>query len=313
MDNTLHFTPLSEEGLESIARSFDPAGEEVAALLADVLAGAQEDTEYAVSAARGCLLLRIFDMGRYLFCYPYPLTEEADAPGAVEELALYTVWQEIPLVLTDVPAEEIGGLFARGFRHITADAEDPDAATFRVQIATECQLTEKVPTVPGEGLLLTPWREDDVSAYARLCRDEGVNRFWGYDYREDDPARTDAAFSAVREEEWIHGVALSVAIRRTGPAHRTQETGALLGEGVLFAFDGRGGARAALRLFPDAQGQGWGRRAMSALCELAARIGLVRLTLECMTENSPSVALLSHFGEPLAAPPGLVRRTLALL
>ena len=31
---------------------------------------AEDDTEYAVAVMYGCLLVRIFDMGRYLFLFP---------------------------------------------------------------------------------------------------------------------------------------------------------------------------------------------------------------------------------------------------
>ena len=119
------FYDLKEIGSESIADKLPlPRGDAL-----EIMAGyADEDAEVAISGAFGCLLVRIYDGGEYLFSYPYPLTESADEAGAVEEIALYALREGLPLVFFDVPRDSLPVLLM-GFRHADVDAEDEYAET----------------------------------------------------------------------------------------------------------------------------------------------------------------------------------------
>ena len=71
----------------------------------------------------------------------------------------------------------------------------------------------------------------------------------------------------------------------------------LLGEAVLYAFDGMGGAEIAIRLLPENRGMGLGKSTVSALFEYAAKIGLTKLSAFIDKRNSASIKLFSNFME----------------
>ena len=110
---------------------------------------ADSDADVAISGAFGCLIVRIYDGGEYLFSYPYPLTESADESGAVEEVSLYALREGLPLVFIDVPRESLP-ILLMGFRHADVDAEDETADTYRVTVKSECALIKKAPETNRE-------------------------------------------------------------------------------------------------------------------------------------------------------------------
>ena len=143
-----------------------------------------DDVEVGVSEYEKCILVRICDMGRYSFVYPILMSESADPIAAIEEIRAYAVREEIPLVLTDVPREDLGDILPM-FRHTVVDAEDAQCESFRVRIESECSLLEEVPQIFGARVALVPVCEQDAPMMARLARDGETNKYWGYDYLSD--------------------------------------------------------------------------------------------------------------------------------
>ena len=254
--------------------------------IVDSLAYDGGDVEYAAAVFGRCLIFRIYDMGRYLFLFPYALSDGADVASAIEATSEYAMREEIPLVFSDVPAESLSVF--RGFRHIDIDAEDANAETYRVRIKTECELISEIPEVSLGRVTLNAISAQDIADYAKLCKDENVNKYWGYDYSEDNPSPTDEYFFALAREELARGVSMSMAIRAQGE---------FCGEAVLYAFDGRGSAEFAIRLLPRFHGLGLGSEALLATCEIAKSVGLTVLRSKVFSKNISSVAMIKKVAQ----------------
>ncbi len=257
---------------------------------------AEDGADAAVSGAFGCLLIRICDGGEYIFSYPYPLTESADESGAVEEVAQYALREGLPLVFFDVPRESLPVLMT-GFRHADIDAEDESAETYRVTVKSECSLIEKAPEVTYGAVTLRELTDADKEEYARICLDSENNKYWGYDFKEDEPNADAEFFMNTARAERALGTAISFAVLCKGK---------FVGEAALYAFDCRGGAETAIRILPEYQGRGLSGDIIEGLFEMCRKIGLVRLYAEVFSENKPSVAFCSKHMETLSDEGGRV-------
>lgn len=283
----LSFSLLDENSISALVRKLSLElgdGDTVAGMLESFLEIASEGPEVAVTSAYGELLVRIYDCGRYSFVYPIEVGEETDTDAALSALAAYSVRELIPFYLTDTPREELDRL-RRLFSHLDARAYDDDEDSFVALVYSECDMLDGVPTLTEQGITLSPITDEDITAYAALSRSEEVGRYWGYDYKEDESDADDGYFLRVAESEFARGVAVSFAVREGG------ENSPMLGEAVLFDFDYRGGAMAAVRLLPEHWGRGIGTRAFGALVSMARDIGLKHLRAEVMAENLPSLAM----------------------
>ena len=58
----------------------------------------------------------------------------------------------------------------------------------------------------------------DCGDYAALCRDARRNRWWGYDYREEQPHPPEEWFLQASEEDYAAGRELGLAVRLRGRA-----------------------------------------------------------------------------------------------
>ena len=267
---------FAEDELEyarEITSSFLPLSEE------------DEDVEVGICLAHGCVLVRIFDMGRYSFVYPISVSEAADTGLALGEVRAYAVREEVPLVLTDIPREEVSVLLTAA-RHLTIDSSDVDGEFYRAELMQECMLVEDVPSVSDGELELREISENDIPSMARLARSEEVNRYWGYDFREDAPNASDEYFYDCAMSDASRGQALTLAVRY-GDEY--------IGEVVLHAFDYLGGAELGIRLLPEWQGRGLGARALELAFDVARSIGLVRVWGSVMRENERSVSMLKKY------------------
>ena len=265
--------------------------EEIEDVLSALLAYYSEEgaSEIAATVAEGSLLVRLFDYGRYSFLYPIPLLPSADVLSALRAIRDYAVYEEVPLVLTDVPREDIAELCGY-FRHIRLDSESADNASFTAEIFGDLSLIDSPPSISYGRIVLDALTEADIPEYARLSRDPEVNKFWGYDYREDYPDAPDAFFFEVQEGERSRGSALSLAVRFDG---------VLIGEAVLHADNLEGGVECAFRLFPEHWGKGLGRETLYAALALAERIGYRRIICRVKPENERSRKLLSSVMTPV--------------
>lgn len=247
------------------------------------------DIEYAVSQAHGCALIRVFDMGRYIFIFPCELEEDADASAAIRDVCEYAVREEVPMVFSDVPCMALS--YFAGYRHMDIDAEDEACDAYRVRIKTECELISEIPEEVGERVKLDALREDDIPLYAELCRDVELNKYWGYDYREDIACPSDEYFYKNSELEFLRGTAVSFAVRACDD---------FIGEATLYAFDGRGAAEFAIRILPAWQGHGLGTEAVLVLEKIARKMGLISIGSKVLRENAASVAMLQRLTDDVS-------------
>ena len=286
----ISFKVLSSQNQDAICKLFvKDLDEDAASALCELIYGIDtecDDLEYAVSVHKSCLLVRIFDMGRYLFVYPCELSESADVRGAIDAVREYAMREEIPLVFVDTPGYALSEF--SGYRHMDIDADDPDSIVYRVRIKTECELISEIPEVKGERVELSSLREADIPLYAELCKNKNVNKYWGYDYSEDVKDPSDEYFFESARADFERGVAVTMAVRCSGE---------FAGEATIYAFDGMGGAEFAVRLLPDFCGKGLGREAVLAAMEAARQIGLVRLYAKIMKENTASIAMFRKISD----------------
>lgn len=254
--------------------------EEIEEILCSFYDCSDGSLEVAVSAAHGCMLIRIFD-GEYLFPYPVSLTDTADARSAADEIRLYAIKEEIPLAFIDVPSEELSEL-ASLFLHTSIDAEDESRDSYTVRVNSELASIDEIPCVALEDVSLGILTDADKEKYARLSRDREVNKYWGYDYSADAPDADDDYFMQIALEEFLRGAALSLAVRLDGE---------FIGEAIFYAFDLQGGAECAVRLLPEYQGKKIGIKALDLMIKIACDIGLSRLYATVKNANFASVAL----------------------
>lgn len=261
--------------------------DDVFEILHGMLECMDEDMELAATASDGCLLLRVFDMGRYVFPFPYEISEDADVLSAVLKISEYAMREEISPVFTDVPPEAVA-LFI-GYRHMDIDAENGEELSYRIRIKTECELLSEIPEVSAGRVSLSAISDDDKERYAALCKDRATQKYWGYNYLDDvGEDVSDSYFLESARTEFENGVSLSAAVRYDGE---------FVGEAVIYAFDGRGGAEFAVRIFSDCFGHGIGSLATEATINLARRIGLRKLRALIMEENVASIKMAEKFME----------------
>ena len=279
----ISFKVFNEENLEEVVTSVAPTEDLISEIseLASSFSFDIPDLEFALSYAHGCALVRVFDMGRYSFLYPYVMTEGADPISAIDEMCEYAMREEIKFVVDDVPKECVCDFLS--FRHMDVDARDPLGESFRITVKTECDLMGDIPEVKLGRVELNSLAEADITEYARLSKDKNVNKYWGYNYSEDATCPEDEYFYEIAMNELSSGISVTMAIRCEG---------VFVGEAIIYAFDGRGRAEFAIRLLPEWQGKGIGTEGVRAICLAAEELGLVRISSRIMKENLPSIRML---------------------
>ena len=279
---------------------------ELCADAGDVIAGLSEmmgdDMSVAFAYCDEVLYARIYDGERYVFPLPFMLSEDADARGACITLAAYSVREMVPLIITDVPRDELE-FICSVFPHVDAFTYDDDDDTFYLNVNNECDMLDSVPVPELDGVTLDELCEADRDRYAALCRDRELNRYWGYDVDADNPDGDPDFYLATVRRELDCGVALTLAVR---------EGGELVGEATVYGFDYLGSASIAVRVMSDSHGRGIGSRATAALIELARRMGLTTLTAEILEQNTASVKMTAKYMDRVKVENGKVYFALSL-
>lgn len=231
------------------------------------------------------LYARIFDGERYVFPLPFMLSDSADASEACLSLAKYSQRELIPLIITDVPRDELDFLCSV-FPHVDAYTYEDDDDSFYVKVNNECDMLTEVPQIEYNGITLSELLDSDEESYAELCADRELNKFWGYDVDCDNPDGNSQFYLDVVRREFLDGIAITLAIR---------EHGEFVGEATIYNFDYCGGASIAVRVRRDCHSRGVGSRATEALIKLSKSIGLSTLYAEILNENEHSIKMTSKF------------------
>lgn len=154
-----------------------------------------------------------------------------------------------------------------------------------VEVHSELANLKRAPKAKSERLTYSLITEDDIPEYNRLCMDEELNKYWGYDYRDD--LKGELTYDYYYNDavaDYKNKVGLSMAIRLENK---------LIGEVVINEFNLRGSANIGIRLLPEYKGKGYGKEAFAAACDYALYgIGLKRVTAYCYRENIASYKML---------------------
>ena len=244
-----------------------------------------DETDCAFAYLERVLYVRIYDGERYVFPLPFMLDADADAREACIRLAAYAIRELIPLIITDVPREELEFLCSV-FPHIDAFTYEDDDDSFYVKVNNELDMLDGVPCIELDGITLDELTDSDKEKYARLCQDRELNQYWGYDVDVDNPDKVIEYYLEVVRRESSFGVAMALAVR---------EDGELVGEATIYDFNYLGSALIAVRVLPECHGRGIGSRATKALIELARQIGLKEVRAEVYAKNEKSIKMTSRY------------------
>lgn len=248
-----------------------------------------EECKLLFEISGNCLLVRVFEEEKgYYFLYPVTLTESADVALALTEISAYCVSQEIPEVISEVQVCDLPAVL-RGVLHADVDSIDGEGLYFAVSVKTEAMLLEDLPEHMYEDIYLCEPCEAYAEELLRLYRDKKNNRFWGYDLADDIKDFCIEDILSNQRDEFARSASLTWAVTVLSD----EGENVCVGEAVIYAFDGRGGAEAAFRVLPEWQGRGYGRKILLAEAELAGKIGLRRLICRAARENVAATRTIS--------------------
>ena len=100
----ISFTVLNEDSIENINTKYtSQLSDEDTQNFMDIAESyiSDDDVEFAISFSSGCALIRVFDMGRYSFMFPYEICADANPHGAISDMSEYAMREEIPFVVCD--------------------------------------------------------------------------------------------------------------------------------------------------------------------------------------------------------------------
>lgn len=144
--------------------------------------------------------------------------------------------------------------------------------------------------IETERLSISRITEKDKDAYAKLYLDEELNKYWGYDYKNDlnGEKPTPEYFFRFQNALFEKKEECSFAVRLNGQ---------LIGELVLHNFDFYGGVEMGFRFFKKDQSKGYAIESASALKEyLLSTLKANFLKSRCYKQNTSSEKLIGRLG-----------------
>lgn len=144
--------------------------------------------------------------------------------------------------------------------------------------------------IETERLTITPVCQSDKDNYAKLYLDDNLNKWWGYDYREDLNGSEPTA-------DYFYRFQNSLKEKKEEYSLAVKKDGVMIGELVLHNFDYFGGVEMGFRFFADCQGQGYALESATALKEYCFDVlGAKKIKSRCFKENAPSRRLIERLG-----------------
>ena len=130
----------------------------------------------------------------------------------------------------------------------------------------------------------------DKDAYFSLYTDHELNKWWGYDYKEDLKGQAESP-------EYFYKFQQSLKDVKEEYALAVKIGDQMIGELVLHNFDYFGGVEMGFRFFREHQGKGYAKESANALKEYAFNIlGAKKVKSRCYKENLPSKKLIERLG-----------------
>ncbi len=240
--------------------------------------------EIAYCVCEGALVVRMYDGDEYVFDYPY-LFDGADAECVLRAISVYTRREMIPFVLTNVPREELGCITDL-FPLVTAEAFDEDLDLFVVRVENEISTLSEIPEAAFDAVTLKEISKCDIEAYYELCTDDDINKYWGYDYKIDNPNPALDYFYNVAMGEFNAGVALALGVYVEDK---------FVGECVMYDFDYFGNCEIGVRLLKAEHSKGYAGMALRAIFELGCALGLKCVCTRVKAVNAPAVKFVGKY------------------
>ena len=146
------------------------------------------------------------------------------------------------------------------------------------------------PVIDLGDIVLTEFRESDKPAYLELNTDVENNRYWGYDYREDDEiTRIDEnTFYDFNAIDMRAGDSVNFAIRLS-------TDGDMIGEAILWNFK-PDFAELGCRIMPQYHGRGYGTAVFKAVAQFAESRLKVAVVAKCFNQNTASYRMIESSG-----------------
>lgn len=163
---------------------------------------------------------------------------------------------------------------------------------YLVHINSPAYILRKIPVINAADIVFTEFKEKDKHTYFELNTDVDNNKFWGYDYREDEDiigTIDDNTFYDFTMLDIKAGDSVNFAIRRS-------VDGEMIGEAILWNFTADGFAEVGCRLMPDYQGNRFGNQAFGALSDFAEQVLKVNVSARCFKENKKSYRMITANG-----------------
>jgi RimJ/RimL family protein N-acetyltransferase len=158
-------------------------------------------------------------------------------------------------------------------------------------IENKIDLIEKLPVIQlMDSLSLGPVLEKDKAAYFQMAVDEELNRYWGYDYKEDfpekEPDEDDIFLSFQKDFESKNEVSFGLHFKDR-----------LIGEVVFNKIKMNNTSEIGIRIIKAYQGLGYAKKALSAACQYAfEELDYPYISACCFKENIPSQKSLISSG-----------------
>ncbi len=283
----------------------------VEAFLHEVEGGQRSKEELLADEEMGAVFSVLPHMGALGFCAGFVRAGGRILSFAAGERCGDTLMVHIEKAVRDVPgvypatAQMFAQAFAgEGVNFINREDDAGDAGLRKsklqylpVRLVDKYNVTPRraidalshFPEIETPRLCLRAVPDEDAPAYARLARDGELNRYWGYDWRQDAPEGVeDGWFLRSAREDFKRKSELSLGVY-------AGET--LVGEAVLHRFGYAQECEAGVRILPEHQNKGYAREALSALMNYAfLKLGIERAEAKCFRPNAASAHALRGAG-----------------
>lgn len=159
-----------------------------------------------------------------------------------------------------------------------------------VQVSTAFDKIVPPVSIKTERLTVDDITEKDKEVYARIYLDDDLNKYYGYDYREDLGGNTPNA-------DYFYSFMQGLKDKKEEYSFAVRRNGEMLGELVLYNFGFNGQAETGFRFLPEYQGKGYATEAAAALIEKAKTDFCInKLCCRAFKENLPSIRLIKRLG-----------------
>ncbi len=160
---------------------------------------------------------------------------------------------------------------------------------YAVKVNTLFDRIERGVKIATDRLTVEEILETDKDEYFRLYTDDELNKWWGYDYREDLDGKP--------TPDWFYNFQNALKNKKEEFSFAVKADGKMVGELVLHNFDYYGGVEMGFRFFKECQGRGYATEGGLALKNYVKNaLKAITLKSRCFKQNNPSKNLIGRLG-----------------